>query len=96
MSIEMRVGPLFKFHWSAIPGKRPAPVHTDFVVRVELNRRFKFMLKDLSLVLNNSNRKPFILAGPIGIANPDFIVAGTRYVNILIDSGTSLVGTRGN
>jgi len=71
-------------HWRR-PSRMPAPVHAHFIVSVDDVACSKLMTKEFSLVLSNPDDKGFSLFGPVSIADPDFVVARARYLDVLID-----------
>src|SRR2546427_9502512 len=71
----------------AIPGERPTPVHTDFVVDIDDVSGAKFMPEDFALILNDAEREVLALTGPVRVAHPNLVIAGARYLNILVNGG---------
>src|SRR5438132_11044959 len=75
----------------AIPGEGPTPVHTDFIVSIDDVCGAKFMAEDFALILNDAECEVLGLTGPISVAYPNLVVAGPRYLNILINGGAGFV-----
>src|SRR5687767_13466301 len=53
------------------------------------------MAKDFTVVLRDPQSEDFILAGPIRVTHPDFVVTVTRYFNILTERSPCFVSAGG-
>src|SRR2546426_12180402 len=78
----------------AIPGERPTPVHTDFIVSIDDVCGTKFMAENFALILNDAECEVLGLTGPISVAYPNLVIAGARYLNILVNGGAGFVSAR--
>ncbi len=76
----------------AIPRERPAPVHADFIVRIDDVFNSKLVTKNHEIILRDRDREVFSLVSPIGIANPDDVLARTWNLEILIKFCARFVG----
>src|ERR1044072_8929293 len=79
----------------AIPRKGPAPVHADFVVRIDHVFRAKLMSKHFGAVLRNRDCEVLSSPRPISVTNPQPVFAATWNLEILIQHGARLISARG-
>src|ERR1043165_4172295 len=77
-----------------IPGERPAPVETDFIVRIDNIVRAKLMTENFRAILCNRDGKGFSLPGPISVAHQKRVLALARNVEILVQRPAILISTR--
>src|ERR1044072_7372832 len=86
--------PLLQGRVRTVPREGPAPVQTDFIMRIEHIFRAKLVPEDFSAILRDRDREVLTSLGPVSVTNPKRIRAAARDLEILIQSRTLFVSTR--
>src|SRR6185295_11710250 len=78
----------------AVPGERPTPVETDFVMRIDNVIRAKLMPENFGAILCDRDGEVLSLLCPVSVTHPERVLTIARDLEILIQRRAILVGAR--
>src|SRR6185369_4257525 len=87
-------GSFFQRRACTVPREGPAPVHADFIVRIDHVFRAKLVSKHFRAVLVDYYSEVFTSPRPVSVTNPQPVFAATWNLQILIQRGARLIRAR--